>query len=113
MTHLEMMAFELGLNATFFDKKPAYDGHPEPDAACKAGKAEGRRRLCFEIPACGSPPGFIPPEMSEFPAHRAGMTEKACDQLTGHEQKTVARSYGQLTVPDLAAELAKFPVYRL
>jgi integrase len=46
-------------------------------------------------------------------AHRSGMTEKASDQITGHEQKTVARSYGQLTIPDLAAELAKFPAYQL
>jgi hypothetical protein len=46
-------------------------------------------------------------------AHRAGMTEKASDQITGHEQKTVARSYGQLTIPDLAAELAKFPRYEI
>jgi hypothetical protein len=44
-------------------------------------------------------------------AHRAGITEKASDQITGHEQKTVARSYGMLTIPDLAAELAKFPRY--
>jgi integrase len=46
-------------------------------------------------------------------AHRAGMTEKASDQITGHEQKTVARSYGMLTIPDLAAELAKFPRYEI
>jgi integrase len=46
-------------------------------------------------------------------AHRAGASEKASDQITGHEQKTVARSYGQLTIPDLAAELAKFPTYQL
>jgi integrase len=44
-------------------------------------------------------------------AHRAGISEKASDQITGHEQKTVARSYGMLTIPDLAAELAKFPRY--
>jgi hypothetical protein len=46
-------------------------------------------------------------------AHRADMTEKASNQITGHEQKTVARSYGQLTIPDLAAELAKFPAYQV
>jgi integrase len=45
-------------------------------------------------------------------AHRSGTTEKASDQLTGHEQKTIARSYGQHTIPDLAAELAKFPAYQ-
>jgi len=46
-------------------------------------------------------------------AHRAGISEKASDQITGHEQKTVARSYGALTISDLAAELAKFPAYQL
>jgi hypothetical protein len=45
-------------------------------------------------------------------AHRAGITEKASDQITVHGQKTVARSYGQLTVTDLAAELAKLPAYQ-
>jgi hypothetical protein len=46
-------------------------------------------------------------------AHRAGISEKASDQITSHEQKTIARSYGQLTIPDLAAELAKFPAYQI
>jgi hypothetical protein len=46
-------------------------------------------------------------------AHRAGITEKAGDEITVHERKTVALSCGQLTIPDVAAELAKFPRYEV
>jgi integrase len=44
-------------------------------------------------------------------ADRAEISEKMSDAITGHAQKTVARSYGEPTLEDKATALKKFPRY--
>jgi hypothetical protein len=42
-------------------------------------------------------------------AHRAGLSEKVIDAIVGHAPASVGRAYGEPTLQDKAAALAKFP----
>jgi integrase len=44
-------------------------------------------------------------------AHRAGLSEKVIDAIVGHAPASVGRAYGEPTLADKAAALAKFPRY--
>jgi integrase len=44
-------------------------------------------------------------------AHRAGLSEKVIDAIVGHAPASVGRAYGEPTLQDKAAALARFPRY--
>jgi integrase len=46
-------------------------------------------------------------------AVRAGIDEQFVDQILGHRPASIGRSYGQATVADLAAALARFPRFEI
>ena len=46
-------------------------------------------------------------------AHRADISERMSDYITGHSQRTEGARYGAPTVEDMAAALTKFPRYHL
>jgi hypothetical protein len=44
-------------------------------------------------------------------ADRAGISERMSDYITGHSPKSVGAGYGEPTLDDMAAALARFPRY--
>jgi hypothetical protein len=45
--------------------------------------------------------------------HRAHITERTSDYITGHAHKTEGAGYGAPTLEDMAAALKRFPRYTL
>jgi integrase len=46
-------------------------------------------------------------------ADRSGISERVSDAITGHAPQTVARSYGQPTLADMAEALKRFPRHKI
>jgi integrase len=97
-------------------KKPAAADDPTNPPVARYSRARGRlgewvRSLGISdaevLPTHGFRHAF------KATAHRAGLSEMVIDAIVGHAPASVGRAYGEPTLADKAAELAKFPRYRV